>query len=40
MLKELNITLNIEDAHLSFESTRIDLKGLFSKNCISLAALF
>ena len=40
MLKELNITLNIEDAYLGFESIRIDPKRIFSKHCVSLAALF
>jgi len=40
VLKEHNITLNIEDAYLSFESIRLDPKRLFSKNCVSSAALF
>ncbi len=40
VLKALNITLNIEDPYLSFESIRINLKRLFSKNSVSSAALF
>lgn len=40
MLEEFNITLNIKDACLSFESIRIDLSWLFSPHRISSAALF
>jgi len=40
VLKEFNITLNVEDAYLSRESIRIDLRRLFSDHYVSSAALF
>jgi hypothetical protein len=40
VLEEFNITLNIEDAYLNYESIRIDPRWLFSPHCISSAALF
>ena len=40
VLKEFNITLNIEDAYLSPESIRINPKMIFSPHCLISAALF
>ena len=40
VLKEFNITLNVEDAYFSRESIRIDLKRLFSDHYVSSAVLF
>ena len=40
VLEEFNITLNIEDAYLNYESIRIDLRRLFSPHYISSTALF
>jgi len=40
VLEEFNITLNVEDAYLSRESIRIDLRRLFSDHYVSSAALF
>ena len=39
MLKEFNITLNVEDAYLSYKSIRIDLRRLFSDHYVSSAAI-
>ncbi|KAF8856260.1 hypothetical protein BDZ45DRAFT_691891 [Acephala macrosclerotiorum] len=40
ILEEFNITLNIEDAWFNFDSIKIDPRKLFSKHCVSSAALF
>ena len=40
VLEEFNITLNIEDAYLNYESIRIDPRRLFSPHYISSTALF
>jgi hypothetical protein len=40
VLKEFNITLNVEDAYFSRESIRINLRRLFSDHYVSSAVLF
>ena len=40
MLKEFNITLNVEDAYLSYKSIRINLRRLFLNYYVSSATLF
>jgi hypothetical protein len=40
VLKEFNITLNVEDAYFSRENIRIDLKRLFSDHYVSSTVLF
>jgi len=40
VLKEFNITLNVEDAYLSYKSIRINLRRLFLNYYVSSATLF